>query len=679
MKENTQKRLIKMTIKTIIACQGVIAVGVLSHHLSGNQAKAFAAENKINNQQATSKESVQQNQTNSKVQNNINKTTGSLNNVKNKQQTYTNVNATQQKQHIPLTKSDVGTSKQSIIPKSDAPQVNTSKIQKSTSNLQSTKVTTAPTKEINDKKLVKQEQLNTASNNTKHVNTAVKYSSHSNKTLHNTIAPKATTPQIKVNRKYTVSSNATSDQEKEIRRIKEYNDERMSDIRGNSTYKYGRDDTTYQGILGIETDKVTYKPGETVRIYTEHNKDFVKPIYNEAKLFSHRYGGWYISDPPYYFDRTAYIGRTTRFYKKPNGNWESLIEIKLPDKMVDEAFDLDIKCWNDNYDSNCESNFNNIVIKIINDSTADPLGGYDGSAFDASSTRKAEYDDPKVVNISLDKKVYNPNDIVTLTAEIEDESDLMFASADMSTVEPDGYERGTHQYIPMQFTHSTRTLTLLDNGNWQVKFQFKLPDYIKTGVVNIDQILAADKYGNEMRYDPVYANNQLNCQFKVERTENVQTFSVDPVADFSTEIRGKASSGMTMYAYVNGKKIGQASVIDGKYFMKIPKQLANSQIQLYTVNKYKNKSKVVTITVLDRTAPKKPTVSKMAPRTISGKGEKGSIVYIYKGSTKLGSATVNSKGTYTINIRPQKKGTTLVMYAKDKANNKSASLKLKVK
>ncbi|MDN8759738.1 hypothetical protein Q0M59_15280, partial [Staphylococcus aureus] len=121
-----------------------------------------------------------------------------------------------------------------------------------------------------------------------------------------------------------VSSNATSDQEKEIRRIKKYNDERMSYIEGNSTYKYDDDDTTYQGILGIETDKVTYKPGETVRIYTEHNKDFVKPIYNEAKLFSHRLGGWNGMDPPYYFDRTAYIGRTTRFYKKPNGNWESL-------------------------------------------------------------------------------------------------------------------------------------------------------------------------------------------------------------------------------------------------------------------------------------------------------------------------------------------------------------------
>ena len=72
-----------------------------------------------------------------------------------------------------------------------------------------------------------------------------------------------------MNRKYTVSSNVTSDQEKEIRRIKKYNDERY--IKGNSTYKYGHDDTTYQGILGIETDKVTHEPCETVRIYTEHN------------------------------------------------------------------------------------------------------------------------------------------------------------------------------------------------------------------------------------------------------------------------------------------------------------------------------------------------------------------------------------------------------------------------
>lgn len=75
----------------------MIAVGILTHTLGDNQRKAFAAERKINNQQATPTETVQQNQTNSKVQNNINKTTGSLNNVENKQQTYTNVNTAQQK------------------------------------------------------------------------------------------------------------------------------------------------------------------------------------------------------------------------------------------------------------------------------------------------------------------------------------------------------------------------------------------------------------------------------------------------------------------------------------------------------------------------------------------------------------------------------------------------------
>ncbi|MDM7862532.1 hypothetical protein ACYCJX_05810 [Staphylococcus borealis] len=75
----------------------MIAVGILTHTLGDNQQKAFAAERKINNQQATPTETVRQNQWNGKVQNNINKTTGSLNNVKNKQQTYTNVNTAQQK------------------------------------------------------------------------------------------------------------------------------------------------------------------------------------------------------------------------------------------------------------------------------------------------------------------------------------------------------------------------------------------------------------------------------------------------------------------------------------------------------------------------------------------------------------------------------------------------------
>lgn len=75
----------------------MIAVGILSHHLSGNQVKAFAAERKINNQQATPTETVQQHQWNGKAQNNVNKTTVSLNNVENKQQSYTNVNTALQK------------------------------------------------------------------------------------------------------------------------------------------------------------------------------------------------------------------------------------------------------------------------------------------------------------------------------------------------------------------------------------------------------------------------------------------------------------------------------------------------------------------------------------------------------------------------------------------------------
>ena len=60
------------------------------------------------------------------------------------------------------------------------------------------------------------------------------------------------------------------------------------------------------------------------------------------------------------------------------------------------------------------------------------------------------------------------------------------------------------------------------------------------------------------------------------------------------------------------------------------------------------------------------------------KVKKNSIVYIYRGSTKIGQATVDTKGNYKLNIKPQKKGTKLTIYSVDKAKNKSKKLYVKV-
>lgn len=84
----------------------------------------------------------------------------------------------------------------------------------------------------------------------------------------------------------------------------------------------------------------------------------------------------------------------------------------------------------------------------------------------------------------------------------------------------------------------------------------------------------------------------------------------------------------------------------------------------------------------DTTPPATPTVSKVTTKStkVTGKAEKGSTVYVYRGKTKLGSANASSTtGAYSVKIAKQKKNTTLSVYAKDKAGNKSKTKTIKVK
>ncbi|MEB6341621.1 hypothetical protein NGB92_00225 [Mammaliicoccus sciuri] len=214
-------------------------------------------------------------------------------------------------------------------------------------------------------------------------------------------------PKIKT-MKLNAYSSTDYENEKIINNQKKINDARLKSIKGNSTYKNTNMDLKYEGILSIETDRINYKPGDTVKIYTEYNKTRKKPIYREAMLHSLREEGrWSSMDPPYHFDSTALVSRTTTFTKKVNGNWESLMQIKLPEKMVDDAFALTVYSWNDvedEYTRSFGNSNNDIIIKVINDSSNYPLlGGYDETAFDESS-RSVERDIPEIIKYKIDKK-----------------------------------------------------------------------------------------------------------------------------------------------------------------------------------------------------------------------------------------------------------------------------------
>ncbi len=149
--------------------------------------------------------------------------------------------------------------------------------------------------------------------------------------------------------------------------------------------------------------------------------------------------------------------------------------------------------------------------------------------------------------------------------------------------------------------------------------------------------------------------------------------SITSVTDKSVIITGKAESKSKVYAWVGSKKLGSATANNGKYSIKISKQKAGTAISVYSLDLAGNKSSKRIVKVLDRTAPKTPTVNKVTSKTvyIKGKAEKKATVYVYNKSKKIGTAKVDSKGNFKVKIKKQKKKSKLTVYVKDSAGNKS--------
>lgn len=730
MKENYKTTIRKLGVRTFVLSQGFIALGVLTHMLNKNYSVALADEidksvnyqqnqnagingqvgrNNISNEKVTQNNVGKVNQNNTVInsdsqQNNVQSTWKPLSKASTELTTASNErpsaqvdvqesvqstwkplpqvstqSATQtnpkpnseaavQESWTPLSSTNVQQNSQKNSAVNSTQNTQTFKSQDINKNHIQTKPINAPTASPSiDNKTSSKERTQ----NTRTLMTSSNQNLNENKVnTQNIVSTTEKTPTPTTHRPTTFAAFqprmlvATNTSTNKIDNQKAYNDAQLRKIKTNTTFK-ARGEQIYEGIASIRTDKAIYKPGETIKIYTEYNKYLGKPIYHEAGI------AWYMGDydAPYYFDDVAIMERTNKFYRNSKGNWESLVEIKLPKKMVDNAFNININSWGEeNYVDYYDDN--GIVIKVLNSTSTYKLGGYDLSAFgERLKDNDVDYTDPKIIKFSTDKKVYNPNDTVTLTVELKEVHALTYVNADM-TFEP----TSSDGYISMEFKNFTRDFKKLANGNWQAKITFKLPSYMETGYVELNDIGASDIYANNIT--PYNGGITL---FKVEKTKNAQLHTVNAISDASKSISGKATSGLDVYAYANSKQIGHAKATNGKYTMSIPKQVANTKIQVYTVNKYNSKSKAVTTTVLDKTPPKKPTATKISTKSITGTGEKGSTIYIYNGSAKIGSAVINSKGSYTINYKMQKKGTALTVYAIDKAKNKSSKLSIKVK
>lgn len=118
----------------------------------------------------------------------------------------------------------------------------------------------------------------------------------------------------------------------------------------------------------------------------------------------------------------------------------------------------------------------------------------------------------------------------------------------------------------------------------------------------------------------------------------------------------------------------------GTFSVKIAVQKAGTKLTITAKDSAGNVSSSASVTVVDVVAPSKPTVKKVDDndKVVTGKAEANSTVTVKVGSKTIGSAKATSKGSYSVKIKAQKKGTTLSITAKDKAGNTSSKATTKV-
>ena len=165
-----------------------------------------------------------------------------------------------------------------------------------------------------------------------------------------------------------------------------------------------------------------------------------------------------------------------------------------------------------------------------------------------------------------------------------------------------------------------------------------------------------------------------------DKTPPVQP-KVNTVGDNATKVTGKTEAGATVYVKAGSKQIGKGTANSrGDFSIKISKQKAGTTLTVYAVDKAGNKSKETKVKVVDKTPPPAPAVNKVTSKSkkVTGKAEAGATIYIYRGSKLIGKGTVSTKGTFSVSIPAQKKGTVLKVYAIDKAGNRSAARTVKV-
>jgi large repetitive protein len=157
--------------------------------------------------------------------------------------------------------------------------------------------------------------------------------------------------------------------------------------------------------------------------------------------------------------------------------------------------------------------------------------------------------------------------------------------------------------------------------------------------------------------------------------------SIYSVGDNQTIIFGRTEAGAKVVIKAGSSVLGQSYANStGSFLIKIrTAKKAGTRLTVYSSDKAGNQSQT-TVTVVDKTAPAIPVVNKVThlSKSVTGKAEAGSTVYIYNGVTLIGKTLTDKYGKFKAVIKVQKKGKSLEVSVLDKAGNQSKVKVVKV-
>jgi hypothetical protein len=150
---------------------------------------------------------------------------------------------------------------------------------------------------------------------------------------------------------------------------------------------------------------------------------------------------------------------------------------------------------------------------------------------------------------------------------------------------------------------------------------------------------------------------------------------VNEVTEYSDSISGYAEKFSTVVVLKNGIVLAQGTANSiGFFTIQIPKQSANTILELYAIDAANNESPRTSVIIKDKTAPIvkiNPVTNKST--TFTGTSNEDGTIVVKNGSQIIGSGTMKAGEMFSISIPAQKENDQLVYHVTDLLGNRNFS------